>query len=290
VEVRVTRARLRVRQAERRNAPAFSWRPPSLLPDPTAAIVRLRDRFAGRREIRRAVGEGDGDEAAAYLATNHADVRYVINFVTLALRSDLMTLAPTAGALIWNHWTGVRNTVEILLRAGEDTDVYEDNEGLWVRQLPALVRLLDDARNPSGPLRNAQLTFQPVGYPSDPYPPWVHDLRGRSGVYVIRAPGESGEREIVYVGSSDADRLYETLTRHFQTWRRRKSRRYYPTEYTDGHDPGLVYPRETAEAAVIITRSEDARDLEFDLIDRLRPRDNLIGQSSPPPEDEEVPF
>jgi Uri superfamily endonuclease len=41
----------------------------------------------------------------------------------------------------------------------------------------------------------------------------VRDLKGKSGVYVIRENGET-----VYVGSS-VGRLYETLTRHFQTVR-----------------------------------------------------------------------
>jgi len=40
----------------------------------------------------------------------------------------------------------------------------------------------------------------------------VRALKGKSGVYVIREIGG----DIVYVGSSSAARLYETLTRHFQ--------------------------------------------------------------------------
>jgi hypothetical protein len=43
----------------------------------------------------------------------------------------------------------------------------------------------------------------------------VRELRGKSGVYVIREIGGP----IVYVGSSIA-RLYDTLTRHLQQWRR----------------------------------------------------------------------
>ena len=37
------------------------------------------------------------------------------------------------------------------------------------------------------------------------------DLDGKSGVYVIREGSE-----IVYVGESHTNRLYDTLTRHFQ--------------------------------------------------------------------------
>ncbi|KAB2910207.1 MAG: GIY-YIG nuclease family protein [Kofleriaceae bacterium] len=268
-----------------RNTATSRWATPTLLPDPAEAIRRLRDRFAGRREIVRAIGEWDGDERAAYPATNRADVRYVVNYISFALRNDVATLPATAGAVVWNHWTGVRDTIETLLRGGDDNDRYEDNEGLWVRQLPALVRLLNEAREDGSPLRNGRLTFRPVGGRGDAYPPWVADLRGRSGVYVIRAPGESGDLEIVYVGSSSADRLHETLTRHFQQWRRWKG--FWRGQYGEGHDPGLTYDRATAEAAVIITPSQHAYELEMRLIRRLRPRDNLLGQDVA---HEEVPF
>ncbi len=262
----------------RRNANTSTWRPPSLLPDPTAAIGQLRDRFAGRRKLARAVGEWDDDERARYPETNHADVRYVINYVSLALRTDVATLGPEAGAFVWNHWLHVRETVETLLRAGADTDVYEDNEGLWVRQLPALVSLLDDARDERGPLRNGRLTFRPVGGTGEPYPPWIADLRGRSGVYVLRAPGASGAPEIVYVGQSGSDRLYETMTRHFQAWRRWNN--WHRGRFTEGHDPGLTYERDTAEAAVIVTAPQHSLTLEARLIRRLCPRDNLSGKDA----------
>jgi hypothetical protein len=260
----------------RRNAASTTWRAPSLLPDPVAAIGHLRERFASRRKIHRAVGEwSENDEAGAYPATTHADVRYVMNYVSLALRADVATLGPTAGAVVWNHWSNVRDSVETLLRAGTDTDVYQDNEGLWTRQLPALVRLLDDARDARSPLRNAALHFRPVGRRGEPYPEWVADLRGRSGAYVIRAPGASGEREIVYAGSSGADRLYETLTRHLQLWRRWQG---HGRDYGEGHDPGMTYARDTAEAAVILTPRKDALELEMQLIETLRPRDNILGK------------
>lgn len=268
---------------EPRNAYSSTWRAPSLLPDPAAAIRRLRGRFVGRTIVP-AVGDGDGADRAGYPATNHADVRYVINFVSLALRTDVATLSPTAAGVIWNHWLGVKGTVETLLRAGADTDLYEDNEGLWVRQLPALVHLLDDARDQDGPLRNGRLTFRPVGGTGEPYPPWVADLRGLSGVYVIRAPGESGAPEIVYVGQSATDRLYETMTRHFQAWRRWNN--FHRGRFTEGHDPGLTYDRDTSEAAAIVTPPQHALALEARLIRRLCPRDNLSGKDAC----EEAPF
>ena len=61
--------------------------------------------------------------------------------------------------------------------------------------------------------RNAGFTYRPVGSSGDAYPQWVRDLKGKSGAYVIRERGET-----VYVGSS-VGRLYDTLTRHFQTVR-----------------------------------------------------------------------
>lgn len=63
--------------------------------------------------------------------------------------------------------------------------------------------------------RNGTMTaYRPVGDRGEPYPQWVRNLRDESGVYVIREIGGP----IVYVGSS-VGRLYDTLTRHFQTVR-----------------------------------------------------------------------
>ena len=63
-------------------------------------------------------------------------------------------------------------------------------------------------------IRNGGLTYRPVGRSGDPYPAWVRALKGKSGVYVIRQGGEP-----VYVGESHSARLYETMTRHFQSVR-----------------------------------------------------------------------
>jgi hypothetical protein len=131
--------------------------------------------------------------------------------------------------------------------------------------------------------RNAGFIYRPVGSPGEAYPQWVRELRGKSGVYVIRETDDSGNAETVYVGSS-VGRLYETLTRHFQAWRRWKG--FWKGQYGEGHDPGLTYPRDGVEVAVRITKPDDALDEEARLIRRLRPRDNLIGQ----PIEEEVPF
>ena len=135
-----------------------------------------------------------------------------------------------------------------------------------------------DPRELSG-LRNARLVFRPVGERGESYPDWVRDLRGKSGVYVIRE-GET----IVYVGESHSGTLYETLTRHLQSWRRWKG--LWRGQYGEGHDPGLTYDRGRVDVAVRLTPANRAIDEEARLIRRLAPRDNLRGQ----PELDEAPF
>jgi hypothetical protein len=112
-------------------------------------------------------------------------------------------------------------------------------------------------------------------------PDWVQALRGKSGVYVIRERDAAGDPIVVYVGESHTDNLYETLTRHFQEWRRYKG--FWRGQYAEGHDPGLTYRRDRVEVAVRVMSGPNAIDEEARLIRRLRPRDNLIGQP-------EVPF
>jgi hypothetical protein len=144
---------------------------------------------------------------------------------------------------------------------------------------------VDDPRDPPTLVaRNAALAYRSVGNRGDPYPEWVRNLRGRSGVYVIRERDADDEPRIVYVGESHTGRLYETLTRHFQDWRRWKG--FWRGQYGEGHDPGLTYPRGDVEVAVRITSPSSALDEEARLIRRLRPRDNLLGQ----PELEDAPF
>jgi len=128
--------------------------------------------------------------------------------------------------------------------------------------------------------RNARFVYRPVGDRGELYPEWLRRLRGSSGVYIIRERGGP----IAYVGESSANRLYETLTRHFQEWRRYKG--FWRGQYAEGHDPGLTYDRASVEVAVKVTAPEEAIDEEARLIRRLRPRDNLLGQ----PELEEAPF
>lgn len=128
--------------------------------------------------------------------------------------------------------------------------------------------------------RNASLTYRPIGARGEPYPQWIRDLKQRSGVYLIR---DAGSRELLYVGSSSR-RLYETLTRHFQVWRRYKG--FWSGQYAEGHDPGLTYDRGRVEVAIRFTDADESLDEEARLIHRLQPRDNLLGQ----PAEEEAPF
>lgn len=132
--------------------------------------------------------------------------------------------------------------------------------------------------------RNARLAYRPVGARGDPYPAWLRAVKGESGVYVIRERDPAGEPVIVDVGQSSAGKLYETLTRHLQSWRRWKG--FWRGQYGEGHDPGLTYDRASVDVAVRVLPASRALDEEARLIRTLRPRDNLIGRV---PEDE-VPF
>jgi hypothetical protein len=156
----------------------------------------------------------------------------------------------------------------------------------WIPVDGYLDRVKRDAEREGIPLHGAELrngafTYRPVGERGEPYPEWLRALRGSSGVYLIR---DRSSREILYVGESSTGRLYETLTRHFQEWRRWKG--FWRGQYAEGHDPGMTYPRGACEVAVRVTAPRDAIDEEARLIRRLRPRDNMLGQ----PQDEAVPF
>jgi hypothetical protein len=138
-------------------------------------------------------------------------------------------------------------------------------------------------------LRNASLSYRPIGT-TGRYPDWVRALRGKSGVYIIRERQRDGSNQVVYVGESHAGRLYQTLTRHFQTWRRHK--KFWSGQYTgsQSHDPGLTYNRARCTVAVRVLPADRAMTEEARLIARLRPRDNLIGQPEDLTTDDVVPF
>ncbi|MFN0246126.1 MAG: peptidoglycan DD-metalloendopeptidase family protein [Kofleriaceae bacterium] len=126
-------------------------------------------------------------------------------------------------------------------------------------------------------------SYRLIGERGEAYPQWIRDLKDRAGVYIIR---DADSHETLYVGSSTGQ-LYDTLTRHFQIWRRWKG--FWKGQFAEGHDPGLTYDRGSVEVAVRLTRPDRALDEEARLIQRLRPRDNLLGQPADVAE-EEVPF
>src|SRR5690349_11329061 len=66
-----------------------------------------------------------------------------------------------------------------------------------------------------GGIRNASLSYRPIGGTGERYPAWVRALHGKSGVYLIRERQSDGTNPVVYIGESHANRLYQTLTRHF---------------------------------------------------------------------------
>ena len=147
------------------------------------------------------------------------------------------------------------------------------------RKLLVVLEALDDATT-RHELRNGTLAYRPVGERGEPYPDWLRRFKGESGVYVIR---DRATGEVLYVGESHTGRVFETLTRHLQDWRRWKG--WWKGQYGEGHDPGLTYPRDAVEVAVRATSADDAVDEERRLIRRLQPRDNLVGQR-----DDDAPF
>lgn len=132
-----------------------------------------------------------------------------------------------------------------------------------------------DLRNRLPRATTIRLAFTPVGGPGEPYPAWVRALRDVSGVYAIRQRDDRGVPVLVYIGESHTDRLYQTLTRHWQTWRRSGFARR-----ESEHDPGMWYARERCLAAALVTPADNARCIQDALIDYLIPTDNLVRATS----------
>jgi hypothetical protein len=106
---------------------------------------------------------------------------------------------------------------------------------------------------------------------------------------MIREIQRDGSTPIVYVGESHTGRLYQTLTRHFQTWRR--SKKFWSGQYGgQGHDPGLTYPRDRVTVAARVLSPARATAEETRLIARLRPRDNLTGVPVDDAIEDVIPF
>lgn len=112
-------------------------------------------------------------------------------------------------------------------------------------------------------------TFRSVGAAGDPYPVWVSETRGRNGVYAIKDRGT-----LVYIGESHSDRLYETMTRHFQHWR------------GTGADSHPSYTRGECTASVLITSAASAPTIQAHEIATRAPRDNVYETEA----DDAIPF
>ncbi len=206
----------------------------------------------------------------------------------LDLRAPLALLAPIARAIGMPRpgWgAAMRGTYSIPGEPFVPVDEYRSDvrddaarAGIPLYRGALVVPLATDASTAQA-IRNGALVYRGLGERGQRYPQWVHDLKGKSGVYVIRERGQ-----VVYVGQSSAGKLYSTLTRHFQEWRRWKG--FWRSQYTEGHDPGLTYDRSKVEVAVRVLPADRAVDEEARLIRRLQPRDNVLGQ----PETDDVPF
>jgi hypothetical protein len=103
--------------------------------------------------------------------------------------------------------------------------------------------------------------------------PWIYELHGKHGVYMIRAAGSG---ELLYIGESHTGRMKFTLTRHLWNW--------------EGRGAGPTYdPRRVEIAVEVIDDPAEAVERQFELIRKLGPRDNVQDGHSLPPL-EEVPF
>lgn len=88
--------------------------------------------------------------------------------------------------------------------------------------------------------------------------PWIDELEGRNGVYLIRPAGGG---EVLYIGESHRGRLKKTLTRHLWNW--------------EGPGSGPTYaPHEVEIAVELVDDAGDVVRRQFELIQQLRPRDN----------------
>lgn len=121
----------------------------------------------------------------------------------------------------------------------------------------------------SRPAPRHDLIWHSIGDEGDPWPDWLRDTYKKAcGVYAIKEHGK-----VVYVGSSRR-RLYDTVTRHFQTWKRQKN--FWKGMRGAHHDPGMVYRRGACQVAVYTVACDNEREEEARLIKKYKPRDNIM--------------
>lgn len=104
---------------------------------------------------------------------------------------------------------------------------------------------------------------------SGKYAPQLEPLRRSrvSGVYAIA----DASRRTLYVGESHTGRLFDTITRHFRSWRVDPSR-----DAQGRRRGGTMYDRRRVLVAFVITEPDAAQAFQFAEISRLRPRDNQV--------------
>ena len=105
----------------------------------------------------------------------------------------------------------------------------------------------------------------PLGGPRR-FAAWLNKLRNQSGAYVIR---RRSNHEILYIGESHTGRLATTIKRHFYKW----------TDGT-GRDHVVLDPS-AVEVAVRLTPRTAAVGAQNNLIQRLRPSENVQGNEDP---------
>lgn len=124
-------------------------------------------------------------------------------------------------------------------------------------------------------LKDAFPAAGPLGYHDN-----LEELRAykASGVYAILKG-----RQVLYVGESHTGRLYDTITRHFREWR-------------PFHDPqgrrrgGTMYRRQDVRVIYCVTPADQAQQLQYEEIQRLRPKDNTLDGASVIGADDAAPF
>lgn len=110
------------------------------------------------------------------------------------------------------------------------------------------------------------LAYRPPADDKGEFLPWLNDLRNQSGAYVIR---NRGSGEIFYVGESHTGNFAKTIKRHFYPW---KIKGWFSDAYG-----GNVYQRGRVEVAIRLTPPTAAIGAQNKLINRLNPRDNILG-------------
>lgn len=92
-----------------------------------------------------------------------------------------------------------------------------------------------------------------------------------SGLYAIVGPRGA----ILYIGESHTGRLYDTITRHFRDWRIEPG-----TDAQGRRRGGTTYNRDQVRVIYLICNADEAQQRQYEAIQRLGPRDNIIDGSA----------